>query len=401
MKSIILLSLCSIILGFRISNSRDCSGSYVKDKEEDGYWQGRILLDVDEDVHGWTVSLQFDAPVDFIDCSLAEAHGAGTDWTLTSRGFDDDLEAGVTLGMGLIVHFSGVSPNILSIRFNDNPLCEDDGGSTTSTSDTCNDVYVKDTEEAEYWQGRVMLTVDEDVHGWNVKLQFDSPVDSIDCSLATVSGSGTLWTLYSRGFDDDLEAGVTLELGLIVHFSGVSPNIISIGFNDDSLCHDVEGSTTTTVLGDDCNDDYVVDTQTETQWQGRVRIVVPEDIHGWELKLHFNTAVDGVDCALATVSGSGSLWTLTSRGWDDELEAGVILEIGVIIHHQPQSLPPFINNMIFNEFLICSGGHAPSTSPAPYTTTTKTTSTTTTPKPTTTTKTTTTTTRPSGEVMTL
>ena len=160
MKSIILLSLCSIILGFRISNSRDCSGSYVKDKEEDGYWQGRILLDVDEDVHGWTVSLQFDAPVDFIDCSLAEAHGAGTDWTLTSRGFDDDLEAGVTLGMGLIVHFSGVSPNILSIRFNDNPLCEDDGGSTTSTSDTCNDVYVKDTEEAEYWQGRVMLTVD-------------------------------------------------------------------------------------------------------------------------------------------------------------------------------------------------------------------------------------------------
>ena len=94
--------------------------------------------------------------------------------------------------------------------------------STTTTTtiaggDSCNEVYVVDHQEADYWQGRVIINVDEAVHGWVVKLQFDGVVTSIDCSLATVSGSGSLWTLNSRGFDDDLEAGITLELGIIVH----------------------------------------------------------------------------------------------------------------------------------------------------------------------------------------
>ena len=83
--------------------------------------------------------------------------------------------------------------------------------------DSCNEVYVVDHQEADYWQGRVIINVDEAVHGWVVKLQFDGVVSSIDCALATVSGSGSLWTLNSRGFDDDLEAGITLELGIIVH----------------------------------------------------------------------------------------------------------------------------------------------------------------------------------------
>lgn len=81
----------------------------------------------------------------------------------------------------------------------------------------CSEVYVVDHQEADYWQGRVIINVDNAVNGWLVKLQFDEDVTSIDCALATVSGSGNSWTLSNRDFDGDLEAGITLELGVIVH----------------------------------------------------------------------------------------------------------------------------------------------------------------------------------------
>merc|ERR1719450_699101 len=87
------------------------------------------------------------------------------------------------------------------------------------TQDDCENNFVVDDLQDGYWQGRVKLTVPENTNGWMVKLEFDSKVDSIDCALASVSGSGTMWTLSSRDFDDELEAGTDLEIGIIVHFS--------------------------------------------------------------------------------------------------------------------------------------------------------------------------------------
>ena len=372
--------------------SGDCGDNYVIDTESADQWQGRIIITVPEDVNGWVVRVKFDAAVTSIESSLATAAGSGTTWTLTSRGFDDVLESGTVFEMGIIVHFSGASPNIISMDFNENGLC--DGGdviptTTSPGSGDCGDNYVIDTESADQWQGRIIITVPEDVNGWVVRVKFDAAVTSIESSLATASGSGTTWTLTSRGFDDVLESGTVFEMGIIVHFSGASPSIISLDFNDFLFCEGGgEGTTTTDVTDNVCDDEeYEVETQAGDHWQGWVRLTVPEDISGWTLKIHFNTEVTGVDCALATTTGAGELWTLTSRGFDDDLAAGTLLQIGIIVHFSASA--PFINNLIFNEDLICSGGNAPTTSvptdPPTTATTTKTTTSTTTKSTTTTT----------------
>ena len=369
-----------------------CGDDYAVDTEAEDHWQGRIIITVPEDVNGWTLQVKFDAAVTSIESSLATAAGSGTTWTLTSRGFDDVLESGTVFEMGIIVHFSGASPNIISMDFNENGLC--DGGdviptTTSPGSGDCGDNYVIDTESADQWQGRIIITVPEDVNGWVVRVKFDAAVTSIESSLATAAGSGTTWTLTSRGFDDVLESGTVFEMGIIVHFSGASPSIISLDFNDFLFCEGGgEGTTTTDVTDNVCDDEeYEVETQAGDHWQGWVRLTVPEDISGWTLKIHFNTEVTGVDCALATTTGAGELWTLTSRGFDDDLAAGTLLQIGIIVHFSASA--PFINNLIFNEDLICSGGNAPTTSvptdPPTTATTTKTTTSTTTKSTTTTT----------------
>ena len=53
---------------------------------------------------------------------------------------------------------------------------------------------------------------------------------------ATVSGSGKDWILTSRGWDDDLASGQTLDLTMIVHYSGQSPAITRLVLNGKELC---------------------------------------------------------------------------------------------------------------------------------------------------------------------
>merc|ERR550539_1454974 len=93
-----------------------------------------------------------------------------------------------------------------------------------SFAQQCSEVVIVDSGDSDHWQGRVLINVPEGVNGWTVKLEFDNVVTSIDSALATVSGSLTSWTLTSRGFDDNLEAGTVFELGFIVYFSGTQPN---------------------------------------------------------------------------------------------------------------------------------------------------------------------------------
>merc|ERR1719422_2869245 len=340
------------------SGAASCSNSYSVDDQQDDHWQGRVTLTVPENTNGWIVNLKFDSPVDSIDCALATVTGSGVMWTLSSRDYDDELEAGTVLEIGIIVHFSNSdSSSIVSVNFNGDSLCDSDEGSTTSSTsgNDCSNNYVIDTQAEDHWQGRVTLTVPETTNGWIVKLQFDSTVDSIDCALATVTGSGSMWTLSSRDFDDELGAGTDLDIGIIVHFSNNKvPSIISITFNDDNLCESDGGSTTSSGSVDDCIDNYSIDTQTDTQWQGVIVVNVPENVNGWELKVQFWTPIDSIDCALATVTGSGSLWTLTSRDFDDEIQAGIELDIGIIVHFSGDL--PFINSLIFNEMMVCTAG---------------------------------------------
>ena len=47
----------------------------------------------------------------------------------------------------------------------------------------CEDVVTEDSEGAGYWQGSVILSSSEAVHGWTVSIQFDNNVDAIDSAL--------------------------------------------------------------------------------------------------------------------------------------------------------------------------------------------------------------------------
>ena len=387
-----------VFLGiFLPSLAQQCSEVVVVDSGDSDHWQGRVLINVPEGVNGWTVELEFDDVVTSIDSALATVTGSLTSWTLTSRGFDDELEAGTVFELGLIVYFSGSresGPRVISASFNENSLCDEQTHNPTTTTDSsggggdCNDVTVVDTEASDHWQGRILIYVPESVNGWTVTMELDNPATGIESALATVSGSGVSWTLTSRGFDDELDAETMFELGIIVRFSGASPRAVSVTFNENSLCdggsntNPSPATSTTEGSQDACDDDdFEIETIYNNYWQGWIRVNVPEDVTGWTLKVHFNSDVDAVETAMASVSGEGSLWTLTSKSFDGDLTAGTLLEIGLIVHFS-SSNAPFINNLIFNDDLVCSGGNAPTTSiptDPPTETTPKTTKTTTKP----------------------
>ena len=119
---------------------------------------------------------------------------------------------------------------------------------------------------------------------------------------ATVSGSGKVWRLTSRGWDDELEAGQTLDLTMIVHYSGAKPAIISVTLNDESLCSEQTEPPRTSTTADpnpgDCGDDYTVDSEDDGFWQGSIKLTASQDVHGWTVVVQFDNTVDFIDSAL-------------------------------------------------------------------------------------------------------
>ena len=359
----------------------ECSEDHVTvDYQGDGYWQGRIILQVTEDVSGWEVAVGFSAEVETVHCSLASVSGSGTQWTLTSFSWDDDLHAGSTLEVGVIVHFTGATPAVTSLAMNGQSLCSGSAPTSTSTTVTsvtstpptptspsgdCGDDYIVDVDEAGQWQGRLMVRVPDDVSGWEVQLSFSDSVDVLECSLAKPSGSGQHWRLSSYDWDGELEAGTVLEVGIILHYSGAKPSITGLTFNDLDICSGSSGTTaaptpSTSSSSEDCSDSYTVDSEEEGAWQGRVLLTSPETLAGWTVTIQFSAEVDTLDCSLAAVSGSGSVWSLTSYDWDSDLEAGVTLEVGIIVHYS--AAQPSITSLDLNDISLCSGGSAPTTS---------------------------------------
>ena len=122
--------------------------------------------------------------------------------------------------------------------------------------------------------------------------------------------------------------------------------------------------------GSDCNSYYQTDVQSENHWEGVIVIIAPEHLDGWVLKVQLYSAAISVESPMATVTGSGSLWTLTSS---EVVEVGTWMEIEVVVHFSDTL--PYINSLIFNDEMICFGGYAPTTSPTTSTVTTSSTTT--------------------------
>ena len=123
--------------------------------------------------------------------------------------------------------------------------------------------------------------------------------------------------------------------------------------------------------GGDCNAFYQSNVESENHWEGVIVIIAPERLDGWVLKVQMYSPAISVESPAGVVTGSGSLWTLASS---EVVEAGTWMEIEVVVHFSDTL--PYINSLIFNDEMICFGGHAPTTSPTTSTVTTSTTTTT-------------------------
>ena len=139
MKSFSSILVLHLFIAISLSNSSILNSvcgndNFIVDDVQDDHWQGRITVDVPENTNGWVVNIQFDSTVDIIDCVLADVTGSGRQWSLSSKDWDDDLSAGSQFEIGIIVYFStNNSPSIISIDFNDQNLCQEEGVATTDS----------------------------------------------------------------------------------------------------------------------------------------------------------------------------------------------------------------------------------------------------------------------------
>merc|ERR1719422_1450153 len=134
MKSYTSILVLYLFIAISLSNSSILNSvcgndNFIVDDVQDDHWQGRITVDVPENTNGWVVNIQFDSTVDIIDCVLADVSGSERQWSLSSKDWDDDLSAGSQFG--IIVYFNTInSPSIISIDFNDESLCQEEGVAT-------------------------------------------------------------------------------------------------------------------------------------------------------------------------------------------------------------------------------------------------------------------------------
>ena len=355
--------------GDSCTDSGSCAEVLVIENEGAGNWQGVIALSPEEDIiGGWVVTIELNQP-GTLQTIMGNVAGSGTLWTISNKDWDGDIAAGDTLDLRFIVLYEGTKPVVVSIMLNEVTLCTGGGGECGGNEDDCSNNYSIDTTGAGFWQGSIELAPDQDIHGWTVEVVFDSPVDQIDSAVATPSGSGTQWSLASKGWDDDITAGSSLALAIIVHYSGAKPGIASLSVNGDSMCSGGGPSPTAGPDGPDCSDVISVDAQDSTSWTGSLVLEPQEAITSWTVDLSFDNPVSSLASAVADVSGSGTTWKLTNKAWDGDLKPGDSLNVAFLINFSGNF--PTVVSVNFNGNSLCSGGDpAPTSGPTAGPTTT-------------------------------
>jgi len=117
--------------------------------------------------------------------------------------------------------------------------------STFSTSqpafapgDNCNEWKVGNLWQVGY-DASLVFTVDHKVTSWTIHLEFESPLEGLDCYIAKASSSDNVhWDITSFDWDGPQDVGDQLEIGFQVHFSGDPPDLIYADFDgpDHPIC---------------------------------------------------------------------------------------------------------------------------------------------------------------------
>ena len=145
----------------------------------------------------------------------------------------------------------------MTVVFNEDQLCEGEPPQPSTTSaqpgEDCSDAFTVESEGVGNWHGLIIITVPEDIVGWELVLGFDNNIDSVQSPLGDVTGSGKIWVIGSNEFDGDLTEGTVLQFRFKVNYSGSTPTIVMIVFNENTLCNMGSGTTslkTTTTPGE-------------------------------------------------------------------------------------------------------------------------------------------------------
>lgn len=322
-----------------------------------------ISLTPTSDLESWSVEITFAQSVQSVTSPLAVISGSGKKWTLSNKSFDGSLPAGETFILSFAVNHGGSGlPGFESILFNNDEIC----GEAPTPGGDCDSVIGSIANNGADTDLTILLTPESKVDSWVVELTLDRSVDSVSSPLADVTGSGMIWTLSSKSWDGGINAGDTFELAMnIIHNTNGAPMVNDVAFNGLSIC---DGGSTPSP-GGDCQD--VSDATNNGDDTDMTIFITPNTaLTSWEVRLTFENSVADVSSPLASVSGSGKTWMLTSKSWDGNLPAGVTFELTVNIVHG-SSGEPRLADVELNSESICSGSGPATTTPAVQTTTTE------------------------------
>merc|ERR1711892_1348338 len=372
---------------------------YSIDSQGDGFWQGTIELRPDEDVTGWTLAIVFDSAVDQIDSAAAVPTGSGTQWSLASKGWDDEILAGQSLALAMIVHYSGAKPGIVSLTFNENSLCSGGGGPDPTDPD-CSDVVNVDAQDSTSWTGSMVLEPTEAITSWTVELTFDNPVSSLAAAAADVSGSGSKWTLTNKEWDGGLNPGDSLNVAFLINFSHNFPTVISASFNGNSLCSGGDpaptsgptaGPTTTNQPNTDCPFGLIAVYEDGSlagcpafsitnEWGegfiGELEFTADHEINGWVISLGFDKSFTELQCFQGdTTTSDNQNCKIANMEWDGEIHNGDTFKIEMQASFATGGKPDLLTADVDGQNLCGGSGPTtttttkPTTQPGPTTTT--------------------------------
>ena len=185
------------------------------------------------------MDVKFTEKIDSLKSPLADATGNGKIWSLSSKTFDDNLNAGTVLELRFEAFFSSNIPDVFSLVFNGKELCDEGIPTTTTTTEPaedCSDALSVESEDDDSWHGMIEIIAAEDISGWELFLSFNQPADAVETPLGKVSGSGKEWIIINSSFDGDLDEGDIMQLRFEVYFTGEKPEVVHLSFNGASLC---------------------------------------------------------------------------------------------------------------------------------------------------------------------
>merc|ERR1712142_276365 len=279
---------------------KDCSKDYVVEEDKPGQWRGLIKLSPEEDISFWTLDITFDNNVDMITSPMADATGSGTDWTLSNVGWDGEINAGESLELRFFVNYGSQKPIITSIQFNGDSMCNTGGapgpGPDPSQPD-CSAAMTIDSQNGDFFSATINLTPSSAITSWEVVLSVDAPLSTLSTPMADVSGSGCVWTMFSKGWDGSIDAGATVPLAFSFTFEGSTPPFaVSIVFNGDELCIGATApDPTTCVSSSDGSSSATSDlfggsrlTDTNPPWNGAGHPISPSGLFGTGLPFPTN-----------------------------------------------------------------------------------------------------------------